>query len=250
MTRRKIFPVEQHFILLISTRLLLAKVANELVFKPYTDEDLRGIVLKRLGSNKQLFETRAIELACKKVAKNDGDARSLLDVLKRAIVKCQQSLSEEHLVSIEVNSPVLKMAHVAASFQKDINKQIAEIIKKLPSRAKIVLCVATALDQVCQRTKSISLSQLKSYSFKAVQHGLMDHMSSQSFQGVVETLECAGLIKFDDDYGAYGEDDIDQKWICLGAQLDEIEFVINESLLEHQFYKGIVDEVKQMQPSF
>ena len=223
-----------------------AEVAKVLVFEPYQQEDLTGIVRKRLGSNIDLFEAKAIEYACKRVAKNNGDARSFLDVLKRAVVKCQEKLSEEQLLETKLFA-VVKMTHILGSFQKDGKKRIAEIIKSLPSRAKIVLCVATALDQAYTNKRSISMTLLKDYTFKAVEHGLLENFSSDSFQNILELLEDSALIKFDESQLMHRDRyyDTEERWISVGDQLDEINYVINESLLDNKFYKRIVDEVEK-----
>ena len=62
---------------------------NKVVFKPYTAEQLKRIVLSRLedaGPPGELvpFEAVAIELASRKVAAVSGDARRVLELCRRA----------------------------------------------------------------------------------------------------------------------------------------------------------------------
>ncbi len=233
----------------------ITKIGCSLVFKPFTEGDLKGMVLKRLDSNKDLIQDEALNLACKRVSNNNGDARSLLDVLRRAVLKSKEMLCEQELLSTSISEPVVKISHVATSFQKDINKDRASIIKNLPQDQKIVLCIATALDQVAKKTKtkSISFPQLKACSFEAMQQGLIDRLSTESFRNIVETLIDAGLLQKCEEslesleYDSGSDDYLENDQIQVGAQLEEIDFVINKSLLDQPFYKRIVNKVKQTQ---
>lgn len=218
---------------------------------PYREEDLKGIVLRRLGTNKVLIEEKAIEYATKKISKSNGDARAVLDLFSKALQKCKMGLSQEMMNSTNVEEPVLKMVHVLQALRNaGVNLSIVDLIKSLPQKVKTLLCVASAINQVSDSWKDIPLAKLKSYCHRAVQHGLMDDLSLESFTGMVQRLEddglfCTGQV---DEFAFSSHYDVDfmERTIRVGAQLEDVECAIEETLLQNNFYKGIVENIKKM----
>lgn len=211
---------------------------------------MKGIILQRLGNNKSLVEEKAIEYATKKISKNNGDARAVLDLFSKALNKCKLSLSKEQLESNDVQAPVLKMIHVLQALKNaGVNLNHVELIPTLPQKVKTVLCVASAINQVSDSWKEIPLALLKRFCFDAVGKGIMDDLSFETFKGLVQHLEdtglfCTGQIDELSCSNQYGE--FMDRTIRVGAQLEDVECAVEETLLQNSFYRGIVEKVKKM----
>lgn len=225
------------------------EVGNELVFEPYDVDDLKGIILKRLGANSNLVEEKALEYATKKIAKNNGDARAVIDLFNKALLECKRSLSVEELDRMKVDTPVLKVVHVIKALRNIGIGSHVEIIQSLPQKVQTVLCVASALHQVSNGWKDISLSDLKRYCIEATNRGIIDdEMQSESFKGMVEQLEDAGLFCTGgvDEFTSRDQDcEFMDKSIRLGVQLEDVECAIEKSLLQNPIYQNIVGNIRK-----
>ncbi len=211
---------------------------------------MKGIILQRLGDHKSLVEEKAIQYATKKISKNNGDARAVLDLFSKALNKCKLSLSKEQLESNDIQAPVLNMFHVLQALKNaGVNLTHVELIHTLPQKVKTVLCVASAINQVSDSWKDIPLSVLKRFCYEAVSKGIMDDLSSESFQGFVQQLEDSGLfctgqideLSCSNQYVFFND-----RTIRIGAQLEDVECAVEETLLQNSFYRGIVEKIKQM----
>lgn len=210
---------------------------------------MKGIILKRLGVNGNLVEEKALEYVTKKIAKNNGDARVVIDTFSKAFVVCKESLSSEELACTKVDTPVLKVAHILKVLPTVGIGSHVEIIKGLPQKVQTVLCVASALHQISDSWRDIPLSDLKTYCMEATDRGLIDEeMQSESFQDMVGQLEDAGLIctgGMDEITSGDQYYDFMDKSIRVGAQLEDVECAIEKSLLQNPIYQKIVDNVKR-----
>ena len=195
------------------------------------------------------MEEKALEYATKKIAKNNGDARAVIDLFNKALLECKRSLSVEELDRMKVDTPVLKVVHVIKALRNIGIGSHVEIIQSLPQKVQTVLCVASALHQVSNGWKDISLSDLKRYCIEATNRGIIDdEMQSESFKGMVEQLEDAGLFCTGgvDEFTSRDQDcEFMDKSIRLGVQLEDVECAIEKSLLQNPIYQNIVGNIRK-----
>lgn len=204
--------------------------------------------MKRLGRDKALVADAAIQYASKKVAKQSGDVRKLLELFTNSFMECKGSLSRDQLISTVVDKPIVAPKHVVKAVKNSGLKSQADIIKSLPQKQKTVLCIASALNQVSDAWRDIPLSTLRDYSIEAAEHGVMDGLTTEVFNEIILALEDSGLLCTGgvQEFNSSCEyDDPANKMIRVGAQLEEVEFAIQETLMENSFYKRLVEHVRQ-----
>ena len=85
---------------------LLAKVTsrmgnNRLIFKPYDSEQIRRIVTDRLKGC-SYFNNSALTFISKKLASLNSDIRTVLDILRLAVIQHEENNPEKKSISIEV----------------------------------------------------------------------------------------------------------------------------------------------------
>ncbi|XP_074598494.1 origin recognition complex subunit 1 [Brevipalpus obovatus] len=81
--------------------------SDRIIFNPYDHKQLKEIALSRIGNHAQLFEDKSIEWIARKVASISGDARRLLDILRRAVDNAQADLGEK----TKKGGPIVTMKH-------------------------------------------------------------------------------------------------------------------------------------------
>ena len=107
----------------------------------------------------------ALDYAAAKIASYNGDARTMIGIISKALELCKKSLSVEELAST-VDKPVVKVMNMVKVLNTVGISSHVEIIKSLPSKVQTVLCVASALNQVNNTWKEICLYDLKKYACK------------------------------------------------------------------------------------
>jgi len=220
------------------------KVFEEILFEPFSAEDLTEIVNKRLGGNNlSLVDKNAVVYAAKRTANNRGDAREILHVMSEAFSLASQSLTSEQLSTVgPVESPIVKMPHVLKSIKNNGEYSKATIIESLPGNARIILCVASALGQIGSRWKIVKLSELKSYCANAT--SVCEDFSLSVFDSSIELLMDSGLMCYDYSYDM-SDGDHDDRGIKLGVHLHDVEIALEDTLLkEGSFYSNLVNYVK------
>ena len=189
----------------------------------------------------------ALDYAAAKIASYNGDARTMIGIISKALELCKKSLSVEELAST-VDKPVVKVMNMVKVLNTVGISSHVEIIKSLPSKVQTVLCVASALNQVNDTWKEICLHDLKKLCMRATKNGIIDEdMQSESFQGMVEQLEDAGLFASGelDGYYTTSYDNFMDRTIRVGAQLEDVKAAVNKSLLQISMYQEIFDRVRR-----
>jgi len=226
----------------------LIKFEDEIIFEPYTEQDMTAIVKKRLGRNKSLVENVAITYLSKKVAKDNGDARSVLEIMSSAVMECNSTITEEQLNEIEYCSPVVKLKHVMKTLRESGRTPYAAIISNLPQSQKVVLCIAMTLSQVSPSWSVITFSQLRRYCGNATHRNILTCLSVDGLMSIVKSLEDAGLLKVGEGNNVFSHFNGDNVYNCplrLGAQLEDVECALGEALLQQEFYKSLCNHVRK-----
>jgi len=220
--------------------------SDELIFQPYNENDLTAIIEKRLGVNSCLIDKIAMTLLCRKVAKGSGDARSVLSIIANAIFEFKETLSDEEKAQKGVDAPVLKMMHMVKSMRNAAPH--VEIIHGLPQIQRIVLCVATALSQVSENWKIMSLNDLRTYVNQFMLRKSMNVVDIDQLSDIISRLEDASLVlagEGDEILHARAYDDQGNRLIRIGVQLEDVELALGNTLLKEDFYKELIAYVKK-----
>ena len=195
----------------------------------------------RLGSNKSLVDEKAVTFLSRKVGQNKGDARECLRIMNEVLVAAVSKLDEAALSSIEDSSALVKIPDIMKML-KNSGYNMFEQIQKLPSNTKTVLCIATALSQVSEAWKVISVNTLQEYCAENYEH--FEGWSTQQFKDAIEMLEDGGMInKVDRDT----DGNVGGNWYFkLGVQLEDVNAAVEKSLLqEGTIYKRMFEYVKK-----
>jgi len=226
----------------------LIKFEKEIIFEPYTEHDMVEIVKKRLGKQVGLVESVGITYLSKKLAKDNGDARSLLEIMSNAITQCKSSMTDNQLNDVGSTSPVVKLRHVMCALKESGRTPYAQIIANLPQTQKVVLCIAMTLSQVSSAWKTITFAQLRNYCSEASKQKILSELSMDSLIHTVGTLEDAGLLQYGEGDGSFGcrkVDNIYESTVSLGAQLEDVDCALGETLLQQDFYKRLCNFLKK-----
>jgi len=114
----------------LDARVLSSLSEEELVFPPYTPEELKQILLERVreGFHEGAVEEEAISLCAALAGAEHGDARRAVDLLRVA-----GEIAERE------GSPFVKEEHIRRALQKIDQDRITEALRSLPFHAKLIL---------------------------------------------------------------------------------------------------------------
>jgi len=220
---------------------------KEIVFAPYNEHDMVEIVMKRLGKNVGVVERNALAYASKKVAKENGDARYMLEIMSSAVTQCKSSMTEVELKKVSDHMSTIKLKHILKALKESGRTPYAKIIADLPQSQKVVLCIAMTLSQVSPAWKTITFAQLRLYCAEATNQEVLGQLSADSLHSIVSNLEDAGLLNIGEDNSPFRchKDDNPYDWrLRLGAQLEDVDCALGETLLQQPFYKRLADYVR------
>jgi len=234
----------------------LGNITRTTVFTTYRKEDLVNIVEQRIG--RTIVDPKAIEFAAAKVSTSSGDARKVLDLTASAVSKRLEKMSNEQKSSTTLPCPLVKLPHMMQAV-KATNKRFADVIDGLPQMAKVVLCVAVALAQVGPEWKVLTLGTLKRYCAEASNHNLMDdELNMETFASIIQQLTDSGLLLMGGISGGGTNDateisqiahsDVYFTKVQLGVQLQDVESAIEKTLLDQDFYQGMIEYVRKADP--
>jgi len=224
----------------------LGKFDEEIVFQAYAEEELTQITLKRLRLCANLIDESTVRYLALKVAKMNGDARLMLQIMSLSFTNYKQEMTDSELGQREVKS-VVKLRHVMKALRDLGQVPYEAVIAALPQKAKEVLCVAITLTQVSSLWSVMTLSQLKKYCGEATRHEIMDSLNIDSLIDIVRILEDSGLLRIGDGNSKFGEQYIEPPlWpLRLNVQLEDVERALEKSLLQIPFYKNMVNYVRE-----
>ncbi|KAL7533701.1 hypothetical protein ACHAXR_008504, partial [Thalassiosira sp. AJA248-18] len=202
---------------------------SEIVFSTYGQGDLLAILKQRIGTN--IVDPKALLLVAKRVSLLSGDARRALEIVAKAVEKCEALLSDEKL-DMEVKAddecmPLVKLPHVMRAIREAMPMSHEEVISGLPQAAKVILCIAVSLSQVWGPTAEISLSTLKHYCVEATHHAVMDELGVGHVMNLVEMLIDSGLL-VTENKRRFNPQDSNTK-LKIGVQLDDVEIALEQS---------------------
>jgi archaeal cell division control protein 6 len=166
---------------------------EELVFPPYSAEELRTILNERaaLAFNASSYAEAAINLCAALSGSEHGDARRAVDLLRIAGEIAEREGSQE-----------LGEKHVRVALQKIDQDRISESLKTLPLHAKVVLLASIYVAKGGSGASSGSVYE--KYCELSKLSGL-EPLTTRRVSGLLTELDTLGLISASIvNYGRYG----------------------------------------------
>lgn len=168
---------------------------EELVFPPYSAEELRAILNERasLALNPRSYTIGAVNLCAALSGSEHGDARRAVDLLRIAGEIAEREGSEQ-----------LEERHVRIALQKIDQDRISEALKTLPIHAKIVLLASIHSSSSKDGTHSSSGFVYEKYCELCKKTGL-EALTTRRVSGLLTELDTLGLVTAAVvNYGRYG----------------------------------------------
>jgi cell division control protein 6 len=168
---------------------------EEIVFPPYSAEELRTILNERasLALNSKAYTTAAINLCAALSGSEHGDARRAVDLLRIAGEIAEREGSDQ-----------LDERHVRIALQKIDQDRVSEALKTLPVHAKIVLLASIHTSSQKDTSHSSSGFVYEKYCELCKKTGL-EALTTRRVSGLLTELDTLGLVTAGIvNYGRYG----------------------------------------------
>lgn len=168
---------------------------EELVFPPYSAEELRTILNERatIALNKGVYTQGAINLCAALSGSEHGDARRAVDLLRIAGEIAEREGSSE-----------LEEKHVRIALQKIDQDRVHEALSTLPLHAKLVVLASIYSNQEGADPKSSSGHVYEKYCELCKKTGL-EALTTRRVSGLLTELDTLGIVTATVvNYGRYG----------------------------------------------
>ncbi|MHA1722678.1 MAG: ORC1-type DNA replication protein [Candidatus Baldrarchaeia archaeon] len=167
----------------LDPRVISSLSEEEVVFPPYTADELKDILIQRakIGFNEGVLEYGVINLCAALAAREHGDARRALDLLRVAgeIAEREGSnkVTEEHV----------RLA------QREIEKDtVSEVLETLPVQSKLVLFSIYLLEK--HRASEINTGDVYAVYQDLCRHLRIDSLTQRRVSDIINELDMLGLV--------------------------------------------------------
>jgi cell division control protein 6 len=115
----------------LDPRVLSSLSEEEIVFKPYTAKEIRDILLERveIAFQKGVLDDSTLALCSAEAAKEHGDARRALDLLRVAGEVAEREASKN-----------VRDVHVAAAQKSIETDRVSTVLNSMPLHSKLIMC--------------------------------------------------------------------------------------------------------------
>ncbi|MEM3736996.1 MAG: orc1/cdc6 family replication initiation protein [Candidatus Bathyarchaeia archaeon] len=167
----------------LDPRVLSSLGEEELVFKPYSAEELRDILLQRARKafNPGVIPESSINLCAALAAAEHGDARRALDLIRIAGEVAERS-----------GSRVVTEDHIRQAQRRIDQDRVMEVIASLPIQAKIIL------HALCQARKggrsNVTTGELYEHYHRLCQWRGLEALTYRRVSGLLNELNTLGVI--------------------------------------------------------
>ena len=167
---------------LLDPRVLSSLGEEEMVFPPYSVEELRLILEDRvkLAFNEDCISDAALNLCAALAGSEHGDARRAVDLLR---------VSAE--VAEREGSPRVEERHIRIALQKMEQDRLVEALRVLPLQSKLILLAVVR----CETTPTTG-SIYRTYSNLSQRVGV-ETLTPRRVSGILSELDMQGLISAD-----------------------------------------------------
>ncbi len=156
---------------------------EKVVFSPYNARQLEDILKQRaeLGFKEGVLEEYVIPLCAALAAREHGDARRALDLLR---------VSGE--VAERENSDVVTEKHVRKANEKIEADNIAEVVRTLPTQSKLLLYSVILLDE--RGEKTITTGEVYTTYKRLCKAVSMDVLTQRRISDLISELDMLGIL--------------------------------------------------------
>jgi len=217
---------------------------KRVVFQPYTESQLKEIIVKRVGG--KLFDDPALEMISRKVAATSGDARRALEMAASCIAKSIETSNPETLklhYDKSANPTLVTIGHVM-KVVRETNHKISEAIVSLPKAAQVVLCVAVTISNFMTASTTISQGNLLRFCRGAAATGIVDDLPIADFLDIIKNLCDAGLLRVGEECNNELHIDKDAP-LQIGVQLVDVECALEVTLLKQPYFAKLAEHVRE-----
>lgn len=211
-----------HFKDFLDPRVLSSLGEEELVFKPYTSDELYDILSQRamMAFRSGVLDEGALRLSAALAAGEHGDARRALDLLRVA-----GEIAERNRGNKVVES------HVRLAQQKVEHDRVTEVLESLPLHSRILLISVMHLENA-RKESSVTGDVYEVYRELAVL-AAVDPLTQRRVSGLLNELDIMGIVNARVvSFGRYGR----TKKIRLGVE----NRAVGNAFGEDEFVRGLL----------
>ncbi len=212
-----------HFKDFLDPRVLSSLGEEEMVFKPYSSEELYDILKERaeLAFQPDVLEEGALRLCAGLAAGEHGDARRALDLL-RVAGEIGEREREKRIVE----------SHVRLAQQKVEHDRVTEVLTSLPLHSKILLISVLHLENA---RKESSVTGDVYHGYRELCSGAaVEPLTQRRVSGLINELDIMGIVNARVvSFGRYGR----TKKIRLGVEAR----AVNSAFAEDELVRGLLE---------
>jgi cell division control protein 6 len=196
----------------LGARVLSRLSEEELVFPPYSADELKSILIERaeIALSPNCYATAAINLCAALSGSEHGDARRAVDLLRVASEIAEREGNEQ-----------LQEKHVRIALQKIDQDRIVEALRTLPLHAKLVLLSSIHSSESPRYSSGVVYDKYIEFCAKAS----LEPLTQRRVSGLLTELDTLGLVSARVvNYGRYGR----TKQINAQVSLDTAKKVFSQ----------------------
>ncbi len=193
-----------HFKDFLDPRVLSSLGEEELIFKPYTSEELYDILRQRteLAFKPEVIGEGTLRLCAALAAGEHGDARRALDLLRVAGEICEREHAE-----------LVLEKHVREAQQKVEENRVVEVLSSLPLHSRVLLISVMQLERV--RGERSGTGDVYEVYRELCGAGAVEPLTQRRVSGLLNELDILGILNARVvSFGRYGR----TKKIRLGVE--------------------------------
>jgi len=198
----------------LDPRVLSSLSEEEVVFRPYTALEIKDILLGRaaVAFQKGVLEESALALCSAEAAREHGDARRALDLLRVAGEVAEREGSRS-----------VRDIHVSMAQKRIETDRVSAVLRSMPLHSKLILCGAYILSTTGGRG-TVTGNIYEVYKDLCAQSGT-EPLTQRRVSGLINELEVLGLLNTQlVSLGRYGR----TKRISLGIPHESLKQVYND----------------------
>ena len=167
----------------LDSRVLSSLSEEEVVFRPYTAMEIRDILLERasVAFQKGALEESALALCSAEAAREHGDARRALDLLRVAGEVAERDGASQ-----------VRDLHVVLAQKRIENDRVTSVLRSMPLHSKLILC-GTYLLSTAEEGGTVTGSIYEVYKELCHQSNTED-LTQRRVSGLVNELDVLGLL--------------------------------------------------------
>lgn len=167
----------------LDPRVLSSLSEEEIVFKPYTAKEIRDILFERveIAFQKGVLDDSTLALCSAEAAKEHGDARRALDLLRVAGEVAERESSKN-----------VRDVHVVTAQNSIETDRVSTVLNAMPLHSKLILCGAYVLSSIGS-VRAITGDIYEVYRELCAESGT-EPLTRRRVSGLINELDVLGLL--------------------------------------------------------